>query len=128
MYKKATKEKIRFDTVNGMLMTEDLYDLPSTSEKKASLNSVYKDLRRQMKANEESSPFDSPSKENKLLSLKFDIIKDVIKDRIEERDAAKIAASNKVEKEQLNALIFEKEKEALKGKSIEELKKRRDAL
>lgn len=128
MFKEATRKKLRFNTINGVLSVEDVWDLPLTSEKKASLDRLAKDLNRALKNSEEESFVETPSRENATLQLKFDIVKAIIKVKLDEREARKTAAERKVRKELLNGIISKKQNAALEDKSLEDLEKERDAL
>ena len=128
MFKEATKQKLRFNTVNGVLAVEDVWDLPLTSQKKASLDSLAKDLNRQLKATEEESFVETPTRANATLQLKFEVVKAIIKERIAERDAKRDAADRKARRELLNGVISRKQHAALEDKSLEELEAERDAL
>jgi len=128
MFKEATKQKLRFSTINGLISVEDVWDLPLTSEKKASLDSLAKSLNKELKNSEEESFVETPSKKNATLQLKFDVVKAIIKDRLEEREARKDAAERKRRKELLGDIILKKENAALEGKSIEDLRKEMEAL
>lgn len=128
MFKEATRRKLRFNTMNGVLSVEDVWDLPLVSEKKASLNKLAKDLNRALKDSAEESFVEAPTKENAVLQLKFDIVKAIIKTRLEERDARKTAADRKARKELLNEIIAKKQNIALEDMSLEDLEKERDGL
>lgn len=131
MYKKATRIKLRFDTKAGNLSIEDLWDLPLTSAKGVSLDGIAKELNRAIRNSEEEESFVDTAATNKgieLLRLKFDLVKDIIKDRLEERDARAAAAKAKEQRMLLMDIIAKKENEALEGESIEDLKKRLEAL
>ena len=128
MFKEATRRKLRFNSINGVLSVEDIWDLPLTSEKKDSLNKQAKSLNRELKASEEESFVEAPTKENAILQLKFDIVKEVIKDRLAEKAARKNAADIKARKELLNGAIERKQHAALEDMSIEDLEAQRDSL
>lgn len=128
MFKEATRRKLRFSTENGVLSVEDIWDLPLTSEKKASLDKLAKSINRELKNNEEESFVETPSKANATLQLKFDVVKAVIKDKLEEREARKNAADKKARKELLNGVIERKQNAALEDMSLEDLEKERNAL
>lgn len=130
IFEKASRQKIRFATDKGQLTTEDLWDLPLTSQTgKANLDDIAKGLFRVLKETAEVS-FVTPvtSDENSLTKLKFDIVKHVIEQRILDRDAAAEREKNRQRKQLLQGIIAQKENDALLGSSLEDLKKMMDSL
>lgn len=121
IFERATRLKIRYQTQNGILMVEDLWDLPLDSKIKASLNSIAIQLNRQIKDSGEES-FIGKSKVDPVLQLKFDIVKYIIDTKLSEAEDKANALAKKQYNEKILKLIDEKEDEALKGKSPEELK------
>lgn len=122
IFETATRLKVRYQTQNGILMVEDLWDLPLDSKVKASLNSIAIQLNRQIKDSGEES-FIGKSKVDPVLQLKFDIVKYVIDTKLSEAEDKANTLAKKQYNEKILKLIDEKEDEALKGKSAEELKK-----
>lgn len=130
IFEKASRQKIRFATDKGQLTTEDLWDLPLTSQTgKANLDDIAKGLFRTLKETAEVS-FVTPvsTDENSLTKLKFDIVKHVIEQRILDRDAAAEREKNRQRKQLLQGIIAQKENDALLGSSLEDLKKMMDSL
>ena len=123
MYKQASKIKLRFDTVIGVLTVEDLWDLPLKDGRcSLDLNTVAKDLHRDVKEDEEVDFVATKSAKDKVLALKFDIVKDIISTKIAEKEAAEDRETKKAQKQQIMSIIADKQAEELKGKSVEELK------
>ncbi|MCK5610619.1 hypothetical protein KAR91_52590 [Candidatus Pacearchaeota archaeon] len=123
MFEKASRLKIRFRTDKGDLTVEDLWDLPLTSTRGISLDDIAMDLNKAVKDSEEESFVLKKNEANDTLDLMFGIVKHIIKIKIDENDARIKASENKAKKEHLLSVIADKESDALKGKSIEELKK-----
>ena len=121
IFEKATRLKIRYQTQNGILMVEDLWDLPLDSKIKANLNSIAIQLNRQIKDSGEES-FIGNSKVDPVLQLKFGIVKYIIDTKLSEAEAKANYLAKKQYNEKILKLIDEKEEEALKGKSADELK------
>jgi hypothetical protein len=121
-FEKASKMKYRFTTRKGNLTTEDLWDLPLTSESGVSLDDLAKALNKEIKENAEESFVLTKTTSNKDLETKFSIVKRVIEVRLEEIETRKTAAARKAKKEQLLQLIYDKENAALSNKSIDELR------
>lgn len=122
IFERATRLKIRYQTQNGILMVEDLWDLPLDSKIIANLNSIAIQLNRQIKDSGEES-FIGNSKVDPILQLKFDIVKYIIDTKLSEAEDKANALAKKQYNEKILKLIDEKEDEALKGKSADELKK-----
>lgn len=118
----ASRSKFRFNTVSGVITTEDLWDLPLTDSRKANLDDIAKDLNKQLKASNEEQSFVKPAtaKSNEV-QAKFELVLFVIKTKMEERDAAKALADKAANKQKIMALIEKKKDEALAGKSEAEL-------
>jgi hypothetical protein len=123
MFLKAARQKIRFDSPKGLLGVEDLWDLPLTSQTgKANLDDMARDISRRLKA-EDVSFVVKERNGDVTLQLKFDLVKFVIDTLLTERDTAAKARLNAEKKQQLLALIAQKENEQLAGNSLEEFRK-----
>ncbi len=124
MFEKASRAKLRFESPQGPLAAEDLWDLPLTSllTGKANLNDLAKGLFRQLKDSGEVSFVDPTTTADAATQLKFDIVKHVIEVRVAERDAAAVAQANKEKKQLILGIIAQKENEALSNTSLDELR------
>ena len=124
MFEKATRLKIRFSTTGGgsNLNCEDLWDLPLLG-KGLSLDSLARNLYKKIKTDEEISFVKVMNPADKVLKLKFDIVKHVIDTRLAEMDVRENEHEIKIKKEKLLSAKAEKQNEELKGKSVEELDK-----
>lgn len=124
MFEKATRLKVRFDSAQGKLSVEDLWDLPLTSKtNKANLDDVAKAVARSLKSSDNEESFvlkSTPS--NNLDKLKLDIVKHVISVCLAENEASDTAAANRAKKQQILTIIANKQDGALAEKSIDELK------
>jgi hypothetical protein len=122
MYQKAARLKLRFDSPQGLLSIEDLFDLPLTSNTgRTNLNDIAKALHKKVKDADEVDFVDTARFSDSTLQLAFDLVKDVIAIRKAERDAAAEAQANKERKQKIMAIIDAKKNEALSATSIEEL-------
>jgi len=128
MFEKASRFKLRFDTTQGQLDVEDLWDLPLTSGNRANLDDIARGLSKQVKEAETESFIVKPAKANEITLLKFDIIKHVIEIRLAENEAAATARANKERKQKILAIIANKQDEQLATSSIEDLQKLAEAL
>lgn len=120
----ASRAKLRFDTKQGPLSAEDLWDLPLTSTRTniATLDEIAVGLDRQLKEAGTTSFVKKTTKSNDALKLRFDIVLQVIEVRQAEDEAAETQRSNAEKKQQILALIAQKENEALAGESIDKLR------
>lgn len=116
IYKFAAENKLRFP-FKGLISVEDLFDL-----KLEDLDSIYKTLAKQVKANDEESLLTEKTAEDAKLSVQIEIVKDVFAQKQDEIQARKNAAEKKKRNQQIAAIIANKENEELQNKSIDELK------
>lgn len=125
MFEKATREKFRFDSVQGKLTVEDLWDLPLSSNhgNRANLDDVAKALSRQLKeqGTEESFVKTREETDDTTTPVMFEIVKHVIKVKLEEAEVCKRARESRERKQKILAIIAKKQDEKLEGASIEEL-------
>lgn len=121
IFEQATKLKLRFATNKGNISVEDLWDLPLTSTRHMSLDALARALNREVKETQEESFVIKAAATNSIAVLKFDIVKHVIGVRLAENEVKLKAAETKQRNARILALIGEKQDDALKGKTIEEL-------
>jgi hypothetical protein len=124
LFEKATKWKLRYPTPVGNVTTEDLWDLPLTSNKarQPNLNDIAKGLSKQVKAGDEEDFVDPKVEPDKELKAAFEVVKHVISVKIRHRDAAEKAQETKQKKARILELIAKKQDEALAEKSEDELR------
>ena len=127
MYKKASIKKLRFVTSVGLVTVEQLWDLSMVQLAKA-----VRDAKALVVKNEDDElAFLSESKtkadtmEAEDNQLRFDILKDVYVTRKEAAEQAAERVKIRRHNQEIDELIAEKQKEHLKGLSIEELEKKR---
>lgn len=120
MYKQASKEKVRFETVRGVLSTEQLWDCPITM-----LDRIALTLQEQWKESGKKSFLEVKSKKDKTIKLKFDIVLDILNSKVEESNAERDVEQVKQHNAKIDAIIAVKQEDALSDKSIEELEKMR---
>lgn len=131
MFEKATRLKLRFETPRGQISVEDLWDLPLNSGTgKPNLDDIAKAANRELRSSAETESFVQPvsTAGNELLQLRFDVVKHVIDVRVAERNAAQEAAKRRETKQRILEIVATKEDEALRGKSLEELKAMAEAM
>jgi hypothetical protein len=128
MFQQATRLKLRFETSKGQLSVEDLWDLPLTSTRhSANLDDLARTLHEATKT-EHVSFVNKAAPVNELQKLRFDIVLHIINTRIGENDAAATARANREKKQQIMALIDQKQNEALGALSVEDLRKMVESL
>ena len=129
IFEQATRRAIRFESAKGDLSVEQLWDLPLQSRNQFDLDTVAKTVNRQLNAvTEESfvSVRENPAKET--LSLKLEIVKHIISVKLQEAEEARNRTNKASEKEKLLRLLDEKQNEALRALTPEEIQERLKAL
>lgn len=123
LYKKASKQKLRFKTQKGNVSVEDLWDIPLTSKKCVSVDDIAKTLNKELKTDQDESFVITTAKRKTVTELKFEIVKDVIKTRLADIKTRENAVLRKASKEKILELIADKENDELRSKSKAELEK-----
>lgn len=129
MYKKASRIKLRVASKFGNLAVEQLWDL-----KLADLATIIKNLAEQKKkfnnTSEELSFLDgvTVNKEEELINLQFEIVKDVYLTKQAESQDAINAREKKKEIQRLEEILAKKKDAELENLSVEELEKRIKAM
>ena len=118
-YKQASKLQLRFQTNRGNLSVEQLWSLSLTD-----LANAIKAVKKVLKGTDDDDEL-SFLDENKTVDtenqLRFNILKDVYVDKQTALKEARLAQDRKAYEQKILNLIAEKNEEALKEKSIEEL-------
>jgi hypothetical protein len=122
MFEKATRLKLRFNH-KGLCTVEDLWDIPLES-----LDRMFKDLNIKLKAQKEESLLETRSKEDEITDLKIAIVKHIVEVRLSEQKARKDLAAKSDKKQKLLGIIAEKQDNALRDLSVDELTKLVDDL
>lgn len=120
IFKRASREKLRFETSKGVLSAEQLWDLPQSG-----LASAIKNVKKILqKDNDDDLNFlDDAKVVDKVNQLRFEILKDVYLTKKTEAEEARNKVAIKEHNEEILALIAEKEKSEMKEKGIDDLKK-----
>lgn len=125
LFEQALRKKLRFPSKQGELTTEQLWELPLTSQNKTSLNSIAIEVNTELKAmGEESFVQSSRNVFFDLATLKLDILKHIIAVRQLENSAAVEQSQRTVEALRLEELLAQKKDALLSELSIEELQAR----
>ena len=117
IFEMATRNKYRFP-YKGMISVEDLWDLNQTQ-----LDSIYKALNKEVKANQEDSVMFSQTQTDLDLQAKIEIVRHIYTTK--EQDAARrtAAAENAAKKRRILEILEQKQEDSLKNKSEDELLK-----
>ena len=114
----AVREKYRFP-FKGSITAEDLWDLSPEQ-----LNSVYKALSKEKKNSDEESLLDTRrSKDEEALTNRIEIVKYIFDVKQAEAQAKREEAKRYAQKQKIMSIIADKEDQALKSLSVEDLKK-----
>lgn len=117
IFEYATRNKLRFP-YKGSISVEDLWDLTP-----ASLDSIYKVLNKQVKQEQEESLLTVKQETDSNLDVQIAIIKYIVSTKLQEKEAHTKAAAMKQRRDELAAIISEKETQALKDLPVDELRK-----
>jgi hypothetical protein len=123
-FEQASIQKIRFPSVRGELTTEQLWDLPLQSKNQFDLDTVAKEVNASLKAVTEESfvnTITSPAKSKYELML--ELVKHVIAFKLKANEEARTKADKAAKKDKLVAILGEKQDEALKALTPDELVK-----
>jgi hypothetical protein len=120
----AAKQKLRFPSVRGELLTEQLWDLPLTATNGFSLDAVAKSINGSLRAlNEESFVENTSSAEKTQLSAQLEIVKFVIADKQAAAKAAAERAAKRARRHKLLEALEAKDNAAIEGMSREDILK-----
>lgn len=133
IFERAAQLKLRFSSSVGEITVEDLWDLPLTAAPgKPHLDEIGVALLIQLNdAPDTVVSLVKPVTDNgkkALIQLKFDIVKRVIDVKVVERDAAAKKAEAKVKRQQIMALINQRDNEELLSAPKADLLKMLDEL
>ncbi len=119
----ATRTKLRFETVKGLLSVEQLWDL-KTTELASAIKSVNKILK-ESKLEDDELDFLSgtKSKVNEIEQCRFNVLKEIYTIKKAEEDEKANEKAVKEHNAKIDALIAKKQDEKLENQSIEELLK-----
>lgn len=122
IFEYAVRNKCRFP-FKGLISVEDLWDLSVTD-----LDSIYKTLNKQIKQSEEESLLSVKASVDTELETQIAIIKHIVPVKLAEREARERAFAKKAQTQKLMSIIAEKEDEALRNASVDDLRKMLDEL
>lgn len=130
LFEQATRGKLRFESSKGPLTTEQLWEVPLIAKVGTfSLDEVAKAAKRELDAATEESFVETKVNAAKVTAeLKLEVVKYIISVRV-----AEVAAANKRKeraelRKQLTEALAEKQVDAIKGMSVEEIQRKLDEL
>ena len=125
IFERASRAKLRFDSVVGDLTTEQLWELPLTAKgERPDLDKMARGVNTVLKSIEEGSFVTLKPDPRKVdLELRLDILKHVIQSKLEAKAAAEKAAENAERKRKLLSALASKEEATLAGMSKEEIER-----
>ena len=126
IYKQAAQQKLRFESKRCLLTSEDLFTLPISKGEISLRNLAIAVNKKLTKSDTEIPDFlsdeaSAQTKEQQLLQLQFDILKDVIETRKEENQQSTEAYKRDQERAAIRELIAKKKQQNLEDLSIDEL-------
>lgn len=123
IFEQAARQKIRFESVLGLLCVEDLWDLPLTSlnSKRANLDDIARSLDFQLKSRPSISFVNATGEVNAKTQLAFDVVLHIINVKIAEAKVAEQAHQNREKKQKIMAILEQKSDMRLAESSVEEL-------
>ena len=127
MFEQASKLQLRFDSIRGLISTEDLWRIPLQSNNGFDIDTIAKDIRRELKENEDESFIVKNTDTNSVLELQFVIIKHIIKVRLMEIANNEQKEINRTKRTKLDSIIERKKDVEFESMSIEELEKMKEA-
>jgi predicted house-cleaning noncanonical NTP pyrophosphatase (MazG superfamily) len=122
IFEVASIQKFRFATVKGEVTTEALWDMPLQSKNQFDLDTVAKNVSAALKSVTEESfvaTTSNPAKEK--LSIMLEVVKHIIACKLKANEERLAAAVKAAKREKLVAILGEKQDEALKAMTPEEL-------
>lgn len=122
IFEVATRNKYRFPYM-GQISVEDMWDLPVTE-----LDKIFKTLNKQVKTSQEESLLETKSKEDEVLETQIEIVRHIVSIKQQEANEKLREKERKTQKQRIMEIMADKQDEALKGKSIDELQKMLDEL
>jgi hypothetical protein len=131
LFEYATRNKLRFPTIKGDLTVEQLWDLPLQSIRDDfNLDTVAKTVNKALQAASEESFVKTATKtaESTRYEIALEVVKHVIATKIAEVEVAATRAAKRQERDQLLAILAEKQVGEMSELSVKELQKRIKAL
>lgn len=125
IFEKASRKALRFETNKGLIPTETLWDMPLKSKFNFDLDTVAKNVSRQLKVMDEESFVETNVNAAKaVLELQLEIIKFIIADKQAEAVDKAARAERKAEREKLLEILSKKQDASLEALEVDQIKAR----
>lgn len=122
IFEQASRKSLTFQTVRGVISTNELWTIPLQSKSGFDLDNIAKSVARELKAMDEESFVETNTNPAKGLAiLRLEILKHIIGVKQEENLARKNAAANAEMRERLLGVLAEKQADELKHLTKEEI-------
>ena len=118
LFEKSTRKKLRFNTAQGVLSTEDLWDCSLTA-----LNTLAIFLNKLVKEDEEEDFLKEVPKALTTTKLEFNVVLHILEIKKAEKLARTTAKENKENKDKLLAALARKQDDKIDNMSEEEIQK-----
>lgn len=122
IFETATRYRFRYP-YKGVINTEDLWDLDVVQ-----LNEIYKTLKAEERKTKEDSLLASTTRSDSILGAKIDIVRRIVEVKLNDAKRATFEKEKAERKQQLMAVLAEKQNEELKSKSTDELRQMIDEM
>lgn len=125
IFEYATRNKLRFSSPRGLLTVEDLWEIPLRARggDGLDLNVIAKIANKALKDTEENFVETTKTVEHTRREMAMEIVKYIIETKVNEEKSQAAKAENKKKKEQLLAILADKQAGKLSELSEKELKK-----
>lgn len=124
IFEQASRLRLRFESAKGNLTVEDLWELPLSSEKSVSLDSVAKKIYQNLNGVQSISFVGESTEANTLDRLRMDIVLRIIDVKKAENAAARKATENRIEAQRIMEQMAKLQDKALDNMSMEQLQAR----
>lgn len=124
IFEQATRKRYRYPSIKGEITTEQLWELSLTHRSGFDLDSVAKEINRQLKdAEEESFVATKANPVKEALTIKLEVVKHIIGVKLAEQQAAKDRSAAAEKRQRLQEVLHSKQNAALENLSEEEIQK-----
>lgn len=124
LFEHATRNKLRFESNKGPLSVEQVWDAPLTSRNGFSLDEIAKQAKRELDAISEESFVQQVSPLKSVAEMKLEVVKHIITVKLAEKESAGKRAERAELRQQLSQALADKQSDAIKNMSTEEIQKR----
>ena len=128
IFEQASRLKLRFATARGVIGVEELWDLPLQSKTGVDLDNVAKAVNRELKTTEEESFVAAATPASSRIALSLEVVKHVIAVRLVENEQLRTASARAAERQKLLGILGDKQDEALKALTPEQIQERLASL